>query len=115
MEASRETLWPHLGPEAQLQFSFIGRGQTKTLVSIHARPRTQKTQSHWKTQAGCQDQPADGTFFKKKIHEDVRADADDVLCCAVLACANCSATLIAIGTRVHEHRVLMAGDSVANY
>lgn len=34
-EASRGTLWLHLAPRLCSTFSFISKGQTKTLVSIH--------------------------------------------------------------------------------
>lgn len=93
-------------------FIYWQRTDKDTCQHPRSPPHT-KTQSHWKTQAWCQDELVDRTF-KKKIHPG-HAQTPTMCCCVVLACANCSTTLIVISTRVNEHCVLMAGDRAANY
>lgn len=64
-------------PKAQLQFSFIGRGQTKTLVSIHVHPRAHKqTESFKNAHTVSKVGGRQGMFFKNP--ETIRASNDAV-------------------------------------
>lgn len=112
MEASRETLWPHLAPRLSSSFHLLAEDRQRHLSASTLAPAHKNTESLEST--GMVSGLAGRQNILKKILPG-HAQTPTMCCCVVLACASCSATPIVISTRVNEHCVLMAGDRAANY
>lgn len=112
MEASRETLWPHLAPRLSSSFHLLAEDRQRHLSASTLAPAHKNTESLENTGMVSRRAGRLNTFLK--IHPG-HAQTPTMCCCVVLAGANCSTTLIVISTRVNEHCVMMAGDRAANY